>query len=141
MKAPQQYLVLQRSHSLLQVQLEPLVGLREKFIHRLGQTLVVLLVHLLALTSLQSQTRHTDELNGPDEAGSLCTTLQDFSLTAADKESFIIPVFKRTKKYRLRFIVLWSEQHFFFFYIWLKGDRFERLTNLSKTNLWKGMKK
>lgn len=48
-------LLLQSRHSLLQVQLQTLVGLGEESVHRVRQTLVVLFVHLFPLTGLQPQ--------------------------------------------------------------------------------------
>lgn len=53
-------LVLQGGHALLQVELQPFVGLREQTVHGVRQTLVVLLVHFLPLTSLKSKTGRTE---------------------------------------------------------------------------------
>lgn len=49
------YLVLQGSHALLQMELQPLVGFGEQTIDGVRQALVVLFVHLLSLTSLTSK--------------------------------------------------------------------------------------
>ena len=45
-------LVLQGSHAFFQMELQSLVGLGEQTIHGVRQALVVLLIHLLSLTSL-----------------------------------------------------------------------------------------
>lgn len=49
------HLVLQGSHALLQMELQPLVGFGEQTIDGVRQALVVLFVHLLSLTSLTSK--------------------------------------------------------------------------------------
>lgn len=49
------HLVLQSSHALLQMELQPLVGFGEQTIDGVRQALVVLFVHLLSLTSLTSK--------------------------------------------------------------------------------------
>lgn len=48
-------LFLQSGHPLLQVKLETLVGLCEKSVHRVRETLVVLFIHLFSLPSLKEQ--------------------------------------------------------------------------------------
>lgn len=53
-REPRPYLVLQRRHALLQVQLQPLIGLGQQLVDSLRQTLVVLFVHLLSLTRLKN---------------------------------------------------------------------------------------
>lgn len=50
-------LVLQSSHAFLQMKLQSFVGLSEQTIHGVWQTLVVLLIHFLSLTSLVSGER------------------------------------------------------------------------------------
>lgn len=46
------HLILQSRHPLFEVKLQPLVGLWKELVHRLRQTLVVLLIHLLSLPCL-----------------------------------------------------------------------------------------
>ncbi len=47
------HLLLQGSHSLLQVQLQSLIGLWQKLVHRVRETLVVFVIHPLPLPRLK----------------------------------------------------------------------------------------
>ncbi len=49
------HLILQSRHSLFEMKLESLIGLRKELVHCLRQTLVVLLIHLLSLPCLYEQ--------------------------------------------------------------------------------------
>lgn len=53
-------LVLQGSHAFFQMELQSFIGLSEQTIHGVWQTLVVLLIHFLSLTSLMSREREPD---------------------------------------------------------------------------------
>ena len=64
-------LVLQGSHAFLQMELQSFIGLSEQTIHRVRQTLVVLLVHFLSLTSLMSVRREREREKNPDEGNDI----------------------------------------------------------------------
>lgn len=49
------HLFFQGGHSLLQVELQPLVGLRQELVHRVGEALVVFIVHPLPLPRLREE--------------------------------------------------------------------------------------
>lgn len=51
------HLFFQGGHPLLQMELQPLVGLREQLVHRVGETLVVFIVHPLPLPRLRGRER------------------------------------------------------------------------------------
>jgi len=55
-------LLLERCHPLLQMELKSLVGLCEEPVHRVRQTLVVLFIHLLSLSSLEAVKETIEEL-------------------------------------------------------------------------------
>lgn len=49
------HLFFQGGHSLLQVELQPLVGLGQELVHRVGEALVVFVVHPLPLPRLREE--------------------------------------------------------------------------------------
>ena len=51
------HLFFQSGHPLLQMELQPLVGLRQQLVHCVGETLVVFIVHPLPLPRLRGRER------------------------------------------------------------------------------------
>lgn len=67
-------LILQGSHAFFQMELQSFIGLSEQTIHSVWQTLVVLLIHFLSLTSLMSREEENQTVRGMSASNFLFDT-------------------------------------------------------------------
>lgn len=67
-------LILQGSHAFFQMELQSFIGLGEQTIHSVWQTLVVLLIHFLSLTSLMSREEENQTVRGMSASNFLFDT-------------------------------------------------------------------